>query len=394
MSNKFHSFDSERTGELVAVPDVIGEFLSQQQAAKENKAEYASDMDGSMVDNDVGITVFMEKLTDPTFWTYSSETFSRILLPPHYQAAITEGQNGSIEKLPPTVCDKVLNLHTHICELYALKKRLMSDGILTINDPVVNEFARTMYEFDQILMQVDQALSTVFVGKLLMRIRFFAGKNRHAVEKLTDKVMKRPENAPDRYINLAMHSEHGAYLPPVCYDRYVPIIEGTRQCIGALDSAGIRGRVVTTNLHEIASHVVRNSPYAQFFPNPEESIVATRLRRALGDRRKPSNDRRRGSFYQSETARLPVWGPEKVKRILEVTRRSATECLAAIGDSPSNDGPMLKMALENNGLAFLVGDNYEAVRRRFNDWFEKVAAANPQASSLKNRIVVIESKRR
>ncbi|HLG25196.1 MAG TPA: hypothetical protein VI588_00160, partial [Candidatus Gracilibacteria bacterium] len=153
----------------------------------------ASDMDNSMFDNDLGILVFLEKLGDPHFWDFEVNEFASLLMPAAYQKIFLEGALGRHGSgLPIEISELGMDLHQDIVELYAKIQRMAKERRKPKDMAhFVNEFARKMLEFDAIFVRVDRYLKKMFKGQLLMRTRFFAGKEPKEVHQLTENVMKR-----------------------------------------------------------------------------------------------------------------------------------------------------------------------------------------------------------
>lgn len=398
------------TGGSVDFTETVLEHGEIHHGFNRGRAVFVFDMDGTMLDADAGITVFMEKLADPTFWTYSGQQFSKLLLPPEYHRIILLAAGNHINGISPELATFILSLHHDITELYNLKRgflRKRGNG-LTIDDPLVNEFARKMYEFDSVLMGADTVLSQIFDGKLLMRLRFFAGKNIAAIQGLTRKALSR---ATHEIFHLSVHENSlnydrqvtGDQLGPIDYKMHIPVIQPTLEMAKALNELGVPGLVVTTNLLVIARTCVAESDYGKYF-HPKD-VVGTRLQRG---RNNPNN------FTPDFDDGSPVFAEKKVdmidrstgyrtaakalrgetlteKEILKFQTHGLQSLFLAAGDSPSNDGPMLHAALRDGGIAVLVGPNFESVRRRFDGWFRKVQADPKMARFPEQRTLVIET---
>jgi len=65
-------------GERHDLDDVLDEYLPGDVA---EQSLVCSDMDGTMFENDIGLLVFLEKLSDPSLWYHSPDRFARILIP-------------------------------------------------------------------------------------------------------------------------------------------------------------------------------------------------------------------------------------------------------------------------------------------------------------------------
>lgn len=88
----------------------------------------ASDMDGTMFKEDLGVLVFVKKLKDPSFWNFTPESFKKLMLPKRYRVLANQGLDGGIENLPASACREILNLTEDLEKLYTLQKNLVESG--------------------------------------------------------------------------------------------------------------------------------------------------------------------------------------------------------------------------------------------------------------------------
>ena len=337
-----------------------------------------------MFDNDLGILVFLEKLSEPTFWTYSTDRFSRLLVPKKYFKTIQEGANTVVQGLPQATCQMILALRHDLINLYALNKRFLdNEEPLTTGHPIANEFARKMIELDRLFMEVDGHLSKQFEGELLLRTRFFAGKNKDDVYRLTQEVLERGPNAHNRFRTLGVHQSNqdetdiqvtADQLQEITEDRLVKPVDEVRRIITRLTMENLaKGRVVTTNLREIAEAIVNGSLYRRCLHS--DRVVASTL------------DTKDDRTFRARPSSIPVFGEEKRRLAEAIAEEKNRQFLVALGDSARNDGPMIKQALRNGGIAVFVGPTIEEIYRKFNNLYQEVA----ELPHIKQRMICVET---
>ena len=64
----------------------------------------ASDMDGSMFENDLGILVFLEQLSQPDDWPFDPEEFGQLLVPESYEAVLNLGSGRCGRRARSPIC--------------------------------------------------------------------------------------------------------------------------------------------------------------------------------------------------------------------------------------------------------------------------------------------------
>ena len=349
-------YDTESTGQKVLFDDVVKEVLGDEGG----ESLTCADMDGTLFENDLGVLVFLEKLSDPTFWTLSEEQFRSLLLPEKYQRLMNTGAMGEgVEGIDRADCILVLMLWEDIVDLYKLQKVFVEKDHKTmgLEDPLVNEFARKMIEFDKYFMKMDSVLvhRPETNGQLLMRTRFFAGKNQKHVVGLTKKALDRRKKDN---VTLAVYPENRLVvdqrvenLPDLYCEREVRDVLDIREMIERLVlKNGSEARVVTTNLQQIADTAIMRTSYDEFF----------RRNSAIGSTLKRDDD---GTLHP-KMSRGPVIGDMKARVASMLMMQTRRRLLVAMGDSLS-DGPMGMLSLSNGGLFVAVGKDYESTRRKF-----------------------------
>jgi len=341
----------------------------------------ASDMDNTMFDNDLGTLVFLEKMDDPKFWHLDTDDFRQLLLPKAYRKLLTEGADRHVDGLPPPVCKLALDLAYDIVNLYekiqanVKAKRANGEGKLS------EEFARKMIELDRIFVLIDGVLSKNLNGQILMRTRFFAGKNPSAITNLAQKVMHRHPTNIGRRVALNIHPEnsgyadqivtedrisqvHGVVSPFQEIDRYVKPVNAVRELIQtAVQKLRIPAVVATGNLKAIAKTAIAESEYdfllkQKYVREGEHSaVVGTWLR--------PGEN---GTLHPRVQGKPVLWD-HKAEQALNFAHASRRELKIALGDSPSTDGPMLRASVANGGVAVVVGKDIDSLRKRFEKVF-------------------------
>ena len=386
-------------GETFDSDEVMQRLLKPEQRSQ---IALATDMDYTMFDNDLGVLVFLEKLSDPSFWEFSKEEFSKLLLPKDYRDLIESGARGEFTGLPPTICRLTLDLFQDIGNLYDLQRRIKSGEGVDYETQVVNEFARKMLEFDNIFLILDPILAEHFEGNLLSRTRFFAGKDPTKIRDMTRTVMQRGGSDIGRVIELKIHPElkepahqivseerisdtYGRESQFKSVDRLVVPILKVRDVVRQLISEQqIPGVIITANLWGIANQVIKHSPDFKFMTeqpylaeNNEELVIGSRLAEKEGK-------------LATRLQGKPVFGPRKRLEAIHFAKRLNRKFTVAIGDSPTTDGPMMQTALRQGGVAVVVGKTYEETRKKFDRVIQQVAdSQNGQAVKVEDRAFYI-----
>ncbi len=356
------------------------------------KSLVASDMDGTMFPEDIGRHVFLEKLGDPSFWTFSVEKFKRLLLPITYEKIIRARLNNQgtvringgkvidINALNKDICLTILLLWEDIVCLYTAKKQAQKQGLngnnQLANNAIVNEFARKMIEFDNLVFHLDDILSSLLNKELLLRTRFFAGKNLDMVRDITRKVMEKTRDEGDQ-ITLKTHEKNKKHadqiieLPDLVVTRVIRINASIHH---ALTELGLfRGsdiRVVTTNLQRIATTALKMSPYFWIKEGRKNAVLGTMQKK------------KRTQRLQARTKGSPLLGNQKVKKLESVQIETGKKLKIVFGDSPSNDSPMGIQALQNGGFFGITGSDYESTREKFERFFYDLGVQNEEIKKL------------
>lgn len=337
----------------------------------------ASDMDNTMFDNDLGTLVFLEKMDDPKFWHLDTDDFRWLLTPKKYRELLTNGADGKVNGLHAPTCKLALDLAYDIVNLYekirsnVQAKRTNGEGKLS------EEFARKMIELDRIFVLIDGILSKNLDGQILMRTRFFAGKNPSTITDLAHKVMHRHPTNIGRRVGLNIYEEnshyadqivtedritqvHGGPSPYREIDRYVRPITAVQGIIQeAVQRLRIPAVVATGNLKAIAKTAVAESDYS--FLLKQKHVREGEGSAVVGTWLRSEED---GTLHPKVEGKPVLWG-RKAEEALKFAKERRRHLKIALGDSPSTDGPMLSSALLNGGVAVVIGKDIDSLRSRF-----------------------------
>jgi phosphoserine phosphatase len=389
---QMHTHESDKDGQVYNYTEMADEFLPVQ---KREKGLVATDMDGTLFSNDLGQLVFVEKLAQAKNWQMRPSEFNRLLIPEDYRNLLQRGSKNFINGLNSDECRKVLMLREDIIELYEKMYEMKRDGKeIDVSHPIANEFAMKMIKLDKFFMIMDSVLMQWFEGMFLMRTRFYAGADKRDVKHLTRQVMRR-KNGHKSMLKLGVHTSNkqgkatkqrlnGKDLGgDEQIDRIVHEISGTSNIIMDLFGKGMKVRVVTTNLKQIASTALeesRYSPLLEQYCGGHLPIVASTLQNG--------ND---GKF-NGEMETLPIFGENKLEVLIQLQRKMRHKVMCALGDSPKNDTPMGRVAIHNGGVFVVVHDDYEKAREKFDPFYQQAVKENPNQKDIGNRIWYVDNK--
>ncbi len=310
-----------------------------------NRDLLASDMDGTMFKEDLGVLVFVQKLQDPTFWTYAPERFERLLLPAHYQKILKEG----VSEIPVKDTEKIFRLTEEISRLYAQMKVRIKDGVqFTPEEAILSEFILRMLAFDDLLMTYDKYLMPLSGDMFLSRTRFFSGKNVSDVERLAASITT---NSNGQILNIEGIEKNweDLELSELSDDeksRVIQLSTTIREDVFSIisrlisEKKFIHRNVVTANLLAIAKTAVRNSQYRSLFSH-DGAVLASKLAK--------NGDKTLGPKMKEP----PIYGGKKIEAIKK--HKPNARLRVALGDT-RGDIPMIAKSLENGGLGFFIAD--------------------------------------
>ena len=347
-----------------------------------------------MFRNDLGILVFLEKLSQSPDWNFDPDEFSKLLVPDTYEVILNLALAGQLPAITQQEAQIYLNLRDDCVDLYAAIYH-EEERDLTIEDPLVNEFARKMLEMDRMGMDIEHVFIQGMKGQLLSRTRFFVGQKPRLLAKLTEAAMKSHENG-GRYAHFRIHpkSEEVAEqrigpdeLESLNYDKRVVVVQDVRYLIDQLfdKGKGAPVRIVTTNLQGIAKGALQHSVYRNLLDqncDGKSPVMASKLESNVHGKM--------GHRFR----KMPIFGNIKGKVLRELEPRIKRKVKVAIGDSVSNDASMLSLALENNGIAVIVGRHFEETRAKFKAFVDGENGVRRQLAdaNIGERIFYVEDK--
>ncbi|MEK7544665.1 MAG: hypothetical protein AAB551_00885 [Patescibacteria group bacterium] len=390
-------------GVEIGKDELLDQFVRETSSEFHGQGVLAADMDHTMFDKDLGILVFLEKLSDPHFWDFSPSYFTKLLLPDLYRRLLERGKNGEILNLNPKYCALALDLFNDASSLYNLLHRLKGNGNgsarKVLPPHVVQVFARKMLEFDRLFLIMDRYLSKHTGGQLLLRTRFFAGKAPGQIRDFTKRIFTHTDTSPDPDLSLLMTDEHRESVKCVHQkvdeqrlsdvhgdesslyhrvDRVVHPVWGTHELMrGMVRDLDIPGVVITANLYGIAATALGASKEHYGFladqsfhrgDAAEPYVIGTRLRRRTEKQLLPEVDG------------LPVFGPQKAEEANAFAARRKGSLVAAFGDSPSTDGSLLQSSVEQGGYAFVVGRDFASTCAKFREVFDPLLKTSADIS--------------
>lgn len=345
-----------------------------------------SDWDGTMVEQDTGIQVFIQKLLDPHYWPLEDRgKFMDVVLPDEYYIIFSKGAEGNGDhELDQEKCKYIMGLAWDIVNLHAaITDRVVSGDFEQthdihefINDPMINEFARKMIELDRIAMEMDKYLSNKLDGKFLLRTRFARNKKIRSIRE----VARRVWNYKGQTVKLSIHEKDplgknnrrvGRDHPlvqnpdieyPLCPTVDQRILSIQSKLISVEDPALIR--VITTNHPAIVDAILRETPYEDVIgPTVKRNRIESDDPMVRGTRLKV--DKEHGMVLEMVSKDLPRIAAEKRVLSGQVADMHDRYPRIALGDT-SGDLEMGLQALrgtfrgkiqgylEGNGLFFVV----------------------------------------
>lgn len=337
------------SGEEETPETIVGEITDPEEAL------VATDMDDTMTNGDIGLLVFIYELLDGDFWHLAPTDFDSILLSTIYEKRIQKIAKKS-DHPKRQQADLIFRLRNDLSRLYRAKKALIDAKIEEEHkeplDQITREFAAKMLAFDRLMMELEGTFISEMNGQLLMRIRFLIGKTQANIDAkmLEIKSSSHPETLDlTNWGKDEKRNVEEVELSPkdkVASTR-LKINRQVKEILKIARSKGAAIRVVSTNKAGIVQALVENTPYRNFIHVPHRRHAATNLQTERG-------------VYNDRTNDTPVFGKEKARKVKELERKPGSrtrrprKCLLALGDSITNDGPMLRYALENGGIACII----------------------------------------
>jgi len=244
--------------------------------------------------------------------------------------------------------------------------------VVDINTPVVNEFALKMIEFDNLVKKVENPLMDLGRARILMRTRFFAGKNLEAAKQLMRGIMERSRMTVAERQNGHVHLEiqqdiqaaihdvgNGSTyeqrvqdIDPRIFNRVVSVNDDIRRMIARLTiENGAFGVAISANLLAFVKEAVEGSSYAGI------------INETMGSRLKfqRPEDRIFHPTFEGEA----LHGQPKVDALRALSLETGKTLRVALGDSIKGDGPMGIEAVRNGGVFVVTGQSFEAIQKQF-----------------------------
>lgn len=329
----------------------------------------ATDMDGTMFDNDLGMLTSLHMLRSPNVWGIHPDNFKALLAPVAQTSVVNLGLNGRIPVLSPEDCQLFLDLKDDLFELYVGIFTYIGEEDLTIADPVVNEFAHKMIALDKLILSMEAVFQHATVGQLLLRTRFLTGMTRRNVGKIISLMMEDNING-NRFEELDVHDENKKIskqrvgsdkLEKVSFDKRIHVVKDVRDIIFNLLDDDVPVRVVTTSLQDIAMGVLRGTEYNRLLDQDCDGRKPVCASTMVVDKY---------GVFSSKTDKMPVFGETKKNILIELQEKMNRKVKCAIGDSASNDTPMMELSLQNGGIIIINGDNYLDTRDKFKSFVD------------------------
>lgn len=352
------------------------------------------DFDHTMVEDDVGIQVFLQTLLDPHYWNDDYQDFEILLLPSKYKKLLIRGAAGKVKDLPQTSCQFALDLTDDISALYQEIRRWVKSGHFpdeysihnAISHPLINEFARKMIALDRAMISMDRVFSRKFNGAFLLRTRFFRNRSIRDVRDITLRVWECTGKVVELVIDKSPKTNgHTKKIPfdhpeidtdPLTIHLSPRVNKSTLEIARSLlaQPKTPRPSVITTNHPIIADTVIQTTDWIDpLYRNGHLIHVEQPLVRGTLLERDKTRKRLKGKAKGK-----PVYGEEKRRIAQEVAEHHRRIFRLAIGDS-FGDLAMGHEAILNNGAFFVVtegGSNpanpqeaVERTRQKFHDDF-------------------------
>ncbi len=314
----------------------------------------ATDFDGTLTRDDVGVLIFKETLSKPDFWSFPNRVFRDLLAPVNpspgnflsYRELVLRTTMGNI-KTSPDVKKNASQLHALFASLETIYAALQKNP----DDLLLREkFSREMIEFDEIVLLLEPFFSNFFGNQIFSRTRFLSGKSNIDTKGLSLETL----SAGKIQINDSIFS-----------------------IFKELKNRGTISRIVTTNLFSIVREIVSASVLKVIFS--ESDVIATKLRENNTNPTPPFKKQIELSQYIDGE---PVFGKRKVELLKQISVREDRRFSFAAGDSVSNDGPMIAESIKNKGVAIIVVPSEEGDIEKVSKTFETRVRNILQKNSL------------
>ena len=349
--------DGVRNADDVLVSELLDEYWKDPQ-----KRLAATDFDQTLTRDDVGVLVFKESLSNPTFWKFSDTVFQNLLSPVDpapgsllsYRELVEKTAIGNI-KTPHDTLRNAQRLHALFGSLEDTFKSLRKDFENTV---LREKFSREMVEFDAVVLLLEPFFSDFFGNQIFSRTRFLAGKSDSDAKELSRNVLNKGK---------------------------VQINDSIFSIFEELNKRGGKQRIVTTNLASIVGEIVSQSVLNTVFS--EKDIIATKIVKNGASLQKKEE---LSQYIEGD----PVFGKRKVELLKQESVITDRRFSLAAGDSVSNDGPMLAESLKNKGVSIIVvpeNADIEKIARSFETKIRNILQKASLSEEEKQRMWYLRS---
>jgi hypothetical protein len=343
-----------------------------------SETQVSMDWDGTMVEDDTGIQVFLQKLLDPHYWQVEDDAeFAKTLFPDSHLALYQRGAMELGSRLDKEKCVYALGLVEDIFHLYLkIKEKVIAGEFVErkiiqerMKDPVLSEFARKMIALDRVAMEMDSELSQELGGTFLLRTRF---ANKHSLEQIRD-ISKQVWEYAGQTVNLKVSKDpllngrnrRVSYRNPLLGQNAIErelcptvdrrVYEMLHKVTNPNDCAQVR--ILTTNLQAIPEALIESSMYRRILMTPEQ---ASRAENPLVHGSKLKLDATDRTLKAIDKGR-PVHGSQKRESARVISRLTGNQTRIAMGDTPSGDLEMLLQAVKGSGDSYENGNGIAIV---------------------------------
>lgn len=343
------------------------------------KTQVTIDWDETMVEDDTGVQVFIQKLLDPHYWTVGDdEEFAEILLPKDHLNIYAKGACGLDPEINQAECQFALDLISDIFAFYKKIKERVVKGEFDekkslqdrMKDPMINEFARKMKALDELAMARDEILSKKLGGAFLLRTRFSYMHSLAEIREITERVW----DHAGEVVNLKVHHRNTIKGNGRKISHRHPLIRGDNmreiklcptedrrvvQIVHRLLTPGDKAiaRVVTTNLPVIPESLIASSKiWRETILEPQRDNIVSENPLVHGTQLSMDKFTR---TLKAITKGRPVHGVQKRELARQISRMTKRHTRIAMGDSPSGDLELGLQAIRGSqpeGMSYKDGD--------------------------------------
>lgn len=375
---------TDHEGDLFS-PEHIEEVIQLHTQRTKRRASIASDMDGTMFKEDLGLGVFFLKMLNPEFWQkISTEQFRSSLLNEDLQKALKSGMDLSPNISVGTDKDPIYITDAKACcqaisdtiipAILALFEKIKNNGLSPEEkQEALNNFAYANYILDQIIMKLERVFEPILDGKIIPRTRLLAGFTKKNARDLTEQLLQithdspqssltfSPENIDPNFLNINGATIKPEFLEEVIGTRATRVTAIKRLYQRLVHAQLVYLNIITTNLPEIAQTIAEstNSPYHNTFVEQVAANSGTEIPDYIhGTKLSTAN-----GIYLPNLEHKGVLRDQKLARTMDLDRINKT--LVAAGDTTTDWLMIQHTIVTNGGYGILVGPTLEATQQRF-----------------------------